>query len=327
MTVLHIIGGDAPRPTIEALDLDGDILVWREAQMMGPVDPGDRLEEYLDRRAAHLANAYGANRLEARRDLGRMETTLAAITSRDDVVLWFEDDLFCHVHIWYLLSRLGACRPSTALISGPDRLGEQGVNDLARCYRERQTIDQKAFAWGAAVWAAFAATDPSGLVAHAAADDAPVSFSPTALRLHLERFPDSVTGLGRLEHRILESVSVGIDRFGDVFRRLLTDDSGYGVGDAQVYYLARQLATARQPLLRIHGADCDPLPSDLRRVSFSITDEGRACLAGELDAASGAGPRWIGGVEFPQGQAPYRWNRSSLRIEAESDDTDPAAPG
>src|SRR5205085_6229539 len=105
--MLHILNGDAARPELEGSGIGGDVLVFREAMACGPCPAGAGRDAFLDARAGHLAEAYGENMLRARRELGRMEARLDAIGASDEVLLWFEEDLFCQVHLWYLLDRIG----------------------------------------------------------------------------------------------------------------------------------------------------------------------------------------------------------------------------
>lgn len=317
---LHILNGDALREALEQAGLDGELLVMREAMVCGPcaVPGSGERDSFLDARARHLAEAYGANPLLARRDLGRREARLDALRPGEEVWLWFDDDLFCQVHLWYLLDRV-ADRCPVLLVGGGEHGAAVTAADVPRLLSEARPADEAA-ALGRRAYRAFAGPDPAALQRLAEEDDGPLPALGLAARLHLERLPAVGDGLGRIERALLRYAAAGIDRFGDLFRQFLGDEGGYGLGDAQLFYTATTLCAGPRPLLRLYGA-ADAARAvaagELRRTSFSITDEGRAALSGELDGtACIAVERWLGGLRLPPGQAPYRWDEARRQVVA-----------
>ncbi|MFN2514194.1 MAG: RNA polymerase subunit sigma, partial [Pyrinomonadaceae bacterium] len=55
-------------------------------------------------RARHLAVSYGVDQREAENGLLVQEERLAGFPAHDEVILWFEHDLFCQTNLIYLLN-------------------------------------------------------------------------------------------------------------------------------------------------------------------------------------------------------------------------------
>src|SRR6185369_7251955 len=84
--------------------IPGEHVAWREALVCGPA-PGDLSEEdFINTRARHLADGYEVPVEKCEAELRAMHKTLASFGEHDEVVLWFEHDLFCQVHLIYLLN-------------------------------------------------------------------------------------------------------------------------------------------------------------------------------------------------------------------------------
>src|SRR5436190_12607945 len=102
--MLNVYNGDSTANTARAASIPGDHISWREALVCGPA-PADLAEsEFIEVRAQHLAAAYNVAIEKCRAELLSMHEGLASFADHDEVVLWFEHDLFCQVHLIYLLN-------------------------------------------------------------------------------------------------------------------------------------------------------------------------------------------------------------------------------
>ena len=101
--MLHIHNGDSSAGTARKSSIPGEHLPWREALVCGPAPSGLSSEEFRSVRARHLAEAYGANIEKCELELRAQEDTLSDFADHEEVVLWFEHDLFCQIHLSYLL--------------------------------------------------------------------------------------------------------------------------------------------------------------------------------------------------------------------------------
>src|SRR5438046_175664 len=68
------------------------------------------LHEWVEARAGFLSEQYGEHLLRVRNELLEQQNVIDRAHEEEEVVLWFEHDLFCLVHLLYLLSRLSKVR-------------------------------------------------------------------------------------------------------------------------------------------------------------------------------------------------------------------------
>src|SRR5437016_13923647 len=142
--MLHIQNGDSAAGTAKKTDIPGEHLAWREALVCGPAAGGLSEEEFRSVRARHLADAYGGGLEKCENDLRAQEETLSRFSDHEEVVLWFEHDLFCQIQLIYLLDWFsrhdsGSTRLSLILIRefpgvenfhGLGQLNEQQLSSL-----------------------------------------------------------------------------------------------------------------------------------------------------------------------------------------------------
>lgn len=146
---IHIVNGDSTRLQLERSGLDGKIVTFREALFDGP-SPDITNVQWIDLRAGFLAREYSQPLEDVRGSLLEQETAIDQAISAEHVVLWFEHDLFCSLHLWYLLSRFhsGESKGRLDLISAgsfPSRpdfrgLGELSPRELATLYSSRAAV-------------------------------------------------------------------------------------------------------------------------------------------------------------------------------------------
>ena len=102
--MLHIHNGDSSANTARQSSLPGEHFAWREALIEGPTPAGVEGEEWRRLRAKHLAESYGVELDKCERELLDQEQALARFPEHDEIVLWFEHDLFCQTNLLYLLN-------------------------------------------------------------------------------------------------------------------------------------------------------------------------------------------------------------------------------
>src|SRR5258707_14070573 len=149
--MLHIHNGDSAAGTAKKSDIPGEHLAWREALVCGPTPGNLSIDEFCQLREQHLADAYGANLERTEQELLAQEETLARFSDHEEVVLWFEHDLFCQVQLIYLLHRfaqteLGKTRLSLICINefpgveGFRGFGEVNEEQLSTLFPQRQEV-------------------------------------------------------------------------------------------------------------------------------------------------------------------------------------------
>jgi len=325
--MLHIHNGDSTAGTARQANIPGEHIAWREALVCGPTPAGLSEAEFIETRARHLAVSYGAPVEKCRAELRAMHNALASFSDHDEVVLWFEHDLFCQVQLIYLLHwfagrDLGRTKlslicidefPGVKIFHGLGQLNEEQLLSLFPGRREL-TVEQLELA--ARAWTAYCAPDALALIALLKTDMSALPFLKEALSKHLQRFPSTRNGLGRVENAALELIPAGYGKFRSLFPAFIQRESVYGFGDLQLYASMRRMALATKPLVKQNngrGAGVDP--AQILLSSFEITDDGKAVLAGEQDFVISNGiDKWLGGIHLRGKEAAWRWDDESQQL-------------
>jgi len=306
--------------------MPGEHLAWREALVCGPAPGGLSRDEFRRVRAQHLADAYGANPEKTFQQLQTQEETLARFPDHEEVVLWFEPDLFGQVQLIYLLDRfaqtgLGRTRLSLICINefpglkGFRGFGELNEEQLATLFPERQEVTQSQLALGASAWQAYSSPQATGLIALLDSSTSALPYLKSALSKHLQRFPSIGNGVGRVERVGLELVAKGQRNFGSLFPAFARREAEYGFGDAQFYFELKRLADAPTPALTFVDDRVATDPAQMLLTSFEITEFGKAVLAGEEDFVRRNGIEyWLGGIHLVGNEAPWRWDEQAQEL-------------
>jgi len=322
--MLHIVNGDVVGETLRQGIVQGDVLVWREIYCHGPVFAAPAVEENVHIRARYLEQSLGIPAAEFITGSQSQEQFLANVQQYEEVVLWFEHDLFDQTMLSYLLYRLsGLSLPSTklSLLCIGEYPGIELFHGLGQLNREQmatlagtwQSIGAEELQLGAAFWQAYASPEPLTLQSLLATDTSAQPFAHAAFKAHLSRFPSTRNGLGIVEQTTLERVQAGTRTAYGLFAAVTDLLHGLGMGDLQYRYLLLRMSQGTQPLLEIGGKDysCEgnPFSTPFQNDPVALTELGRNVLEGRTDwlALQGA-DEWYGGVHV-HGHAPrWRWD-------------------
>ncbi|MCC7243377.1 MAG: hypothetical protein IT180_15740 [Acidobacteria bacterium] len=325
--MLHVTNGSVAVDRLHDLDLPGRFLPWDDVLHEGPVPAGLSDDELRGRRAAFLAINWG--------DVGDIEQMLAARDRAlldgiggDEIVLWFEHDLYDQLHVLQIVDQLRAIRPGlgggaarVSAILADDYLAAQSDEQLQAWFETRQPLG--ASRWSAAVeaWRLFRAPDPRPLCGFEHPGTWPSL--ARALRRHLQQFPSVATGLSRTQAQTLAAVADRPRPVRDVFRAANHEvEDAVFMGDMPWWWHVRPLLAAPHPLLRVEGdRPADPHDPDWWRDDegaprLALTDTGARVAAGDADHITLNGiDRWLGGVHLvaeasgvQSGGAIWRWD-------------------
>jgi hypothetical protein len=321
--MLHIHNGDASAEVARQSTLRGEHFAWREALIDGPTPVGVSGEEWRRLRARHVAEFYEVNADETERELLSQEQKLASHADHDEVVLWFEHDLFCQTNLIYLLNwfsdrDLGPTKLSLVCIGEfPGRpefrgLGELNPAQLASLFDGRHEVSKTEKRLAVSAWQAYCSPEPTTIQSLLQTDTAALPFLKPALQLHLQRFPSVGNGLGRIENRSLEFIREEVTSFAQLFSRFWDVEPTYGLGDTQFWNTLRRMGDAHRPLLEIkstQASDSKLTAENFHNASFEITVAGDAVLDREADFVDLNGvDTWLGGVHLVGKSDIWRWD-------------------
>jgi hypothetical protein len=329
--LLHILNGDSVRETLERSQVPGAFAPYADVLHEGPVPFSSGTRSTLETRVRWVAANGYIPYADGMRMAERWEKDVASFANYDEVVMWFEHDLFDQLllvrHLdWFSRQELGRTKLSLICIGEfpgfePFHgLGQLDEMQLASLLGTRASVSARQLALGRKVWAAFTSPDPTALDA-AANDSSPsvLPFLAGALHRFIEDYPAIGDGLPRTERHILRLLVErnGESRLADQFDAQHKTEGRVYMGDTTFWRRARELASGPVPLVRVEGHVSEPPHG-----RAEITDAGRAVLAGEDDWVTLDGfDRWFGGVRLQApsgGDVPWRYDRATGHLVARS---------
>lgn len=331
--MLHLHNGDATANTARQTSLPGEHFAWRESLITGPTPANVSTDEWRRLRARHLSNSYEIDGQQCLAELSAQEEKLAAaISSHEEIVLWFEHDLFCQVHLVYLLDWFSSQNLFNTKLSlicinefpgkeGFRGLGELSADELTSLFPARREVTPEQYATANAAWRSYSAENPTAVSEFLQTDTNALPFLDAALRAHLRRFPATSNGLGHTKRRALELIAGGSRDFSALFDRFSKSESIYGYGDAQFWLDLRQLCDGPAPLAIVEDFEIDVLQHQLltpqlaKTARFQITAAGEAVLADEADFIALNGiDEWLGGLHLHDPENLWRWDEPAQRL-------------
>lgn len=303
--VLHVTNGESAAASLRQGGVREPIIAWLDVLHEGPV-PALPRAELTAVRARFLADVFGADASQIGRDLHARDAALAA--AGDQVVLWFDADLYDQLQLLQVLDRLAASPPRQLMLvsvgeyagrahfGGLGELNGADLVDLRRTAALEVSGDDLALA--ARAWKAFTAANPSGLGDLVKVRSAALRFVGEAVERLLQEYPWTGDGLSLTERRALRALAGGAGDRARVFHEVWAAERRPFAGDSVVFASLDRLVAAglveREPQLR-------------------LTSRGRAVLDGAVDYADAGLDRWIGGVHLTTPPA-WRWDPRLERL-------------
>ena len=325
--MLHIHNGDSTAGTARAAQIPGDHVAWREALVCGPA-PGEISEpDFIKIRARHLADSYRVPFDKCATELRAMHDVLATFAEHDEVVLWFEHDLFCQIHLIYLLNWFAGRELKDTKLSlvcvdqfpgaHPFHgLGELNEDQLRSLFPARAKVTTPELELAVRAWQSYSSADARSMISLLRDDTSALPFLQAALKKHMERFPSTRNGLGRVENAALALVPEGYHKFRSLFPAFSRRESVYGFGDSQVYLAIEAMMKVSRPLLIQHSpGNWSKDTAQMLLSSFELTADGAAVLAGEQDFVVTNGiDQWLGGIHLNGQEAAWRWDEDAQQL-------------
>lgn len=240
---LHITNGDSTTQLLNSLKIPGTIITWREMLCEGKTTTDVGSENFWKSRFDFLSKTYQVTK-QRFIDLTVKEfRNLCMQKQQEEIVLWFEYDLFCQINMLAILSWLkkhrsdaqislvcsGKVEEDTSKYYGLSELTE---GQLMKLFQERITLSQDDLEYADYIWQLYCSDSPLKLQS--------VQPSPTfiylekALQAHLKRFPTIKNGLNEIENQILETVVEKEPKNEKQLIGMLLKNQGfYGFGDLQ----------------------------------------------------------------------------------------------
>lgn len=263
--ILNITSGDSSGGLIEKCGVPGEVFVWHDIMYDGPRKSGWPDAEALLARAKFIEVETGGG-LKADYVLKTFKEQyrkLEMAIGRSDIVLWFDACLFDQSMLAHILTCLSLLDISEVELICVDKcpgiepfngLGEMTPEQLASTYGSKVPVTETMFRFATVVDAAFAEQDIAALNKLAGMENAPLAHVPAAARRWLKEQPSPESGLGKLEHLIIDALNKDCTTPWEIFKYAArNDDPPQYWGDTTLWAKINSLAERLPPRVKIIG--------------------------------------------------------------------------
>ena len=216
---LHVANGTSTTRLIAAAGIPGALSLWADPLHEGPV-PGHLTDaELLEVRRRYLTGPGEAS-IDPVNDLRRWRAVVEEHAAYDELVLWFEHDLFDQLNLVQLLEWVHRHVPMEKPLSQvsidafpghPEfkGLGELAPGDMVFLLTARQPVSGAQFGLAGQAWRAFREPTPESLDAFRRSDTTALPFLSRAVTRLLHELPWTTDGLSRTERQFLRLAAAG----------------------------------------------------------------------------------------------------------------------
>jgi hypothetical protein len=308
--ILHLTNGTAVISKMREAGIDGHIVPWNDVLHEGPVPAGLNVAALRDVRAQFIA-AGERSYDEVARSFAERDQALEDLRGVDEVVMWFEHDLYDQLQVIQILDRLPIDRaPLVSAVPSDDYLSLQPAARFAGLFPARREVSSTQRVAARDAWQAFRSSDPRAIVESLERVTALPHLAP-ALRRHLQQFPSVENGLSRTEQQTLQALARGITNLKTLYRAANHErEDAVFMGDLAFTFHIRSLTPRLMTL--VGDTALSTLDGDA-----ALTDDGRRVLDGETDRVTLCGiDRWLGGVHLAGHGPVWRWDasRNTVRL-------------
>jgi hypothetical protein len=320
---LNITNGDSAAGTLSEAGIEGKIIPWRDVLHEGPVDSSLTLEELSKERAAFIAEQGWDDFAHVSGDFVERDRVIRHLDYFDEVVLWFEDDLYDQLQLIQLLdffARGTASSKTLSVIVVDGYIPPLSVTQLKKLDETRPRVTREQLELAQRAWKAFGSADPTSISKLLAGNTSAIRYLASALTRHLEEFPSSVNGLSRSEREALTAIQAGHTTPVAAFLEAATKQDSIFLGDIVFYSYLERLSGKNDALVTWKDGTPVIAPTSERSREFVegeliLTPLGRDVLAGDKDwQRIHKKTRWLGGVEISPGEGGWRWDPSEREI-------------
>lgn len=243
-SLLHITNGDSFTERLNKLNLKGDVITWREMLCEGKTLTNVGSESFWKTRFEFLNKNYKVSKSWFIEKTLKEYRSLCNHKQQDQIVLWFEYDLFCQINMLAVISWLLTHRKYAEIslvCSGKEddtdklySLNELSDEQLLNLYKNRVVLNQDDIEYADYVWQLYCSNNPIRLENLTDFENYHFDYLGDAIKTHLKRFPSIANGLNEMENNILR---LGLEQKPksktDFLNTILNSQGNLGFGDTQ----------------------------------------------------------------------------------------------
>ncbi len=242
---LHITNGDYTTKHLQNLNFNGNYITWREMLCEGQTLTDVGSETFWKTRFDFLKSSYKISKKKFIDYTLKEYRNLCKHKQQDEIVLWFESDLFCQVNMLAVISWLKKHRHGykiSLVTSGKldntnkmYNLPQLNEEQIQLHFKNRATLTQDDIEYADYIWQLYCSDSPLRLeTVHQFNPMSPFSYLADAIKAHLLRFPSIENGLNIIENSILQTVKQNeFSSKEELIQNLLKNQENYGFGDIQ----------------------------------------------------------------------------------------------
>ncbi|MFD0993618.1 DUF1835 domain-containing protein [Tenacibaculum geojense] len=244
-SILHITNGDVTTQQLKQLGFKDEIITWREMLCEGKTTTDVGSEGFWKTRFDFLNDNYKISKQKFINFTLKEYRNLCNQKQQDEIVLWFEYDLFCQINMIAVISWLKQYRNNrkiTLVQSGNVKnskklkgLGELNQKQLLAHYNNRITLSKDDIEYADYIWQLYCSDSPLRLeTVHKFNPMSPFIYLEEAIKAHLLRFPSIENGLNTIENNILQVAEHQKTANKEAFiGKIIKQQEVYGFGDTQ----------------------------------------------------------------------------------------------
>lgn len=244
-TILHITNGDSTTNYLKKLQFSGDFITWREMLSEGKTTSDVGSETFWKTRFEFLKTAYKINKQTFIEYTLKEYRNLCKKKEQNEIVLWFERDLFSQVNMLAVVSWLKRYRKGyqISIVGGNNSSKIQKIQafallnqeQISNYFENRITLSQDDIEYADYIWQLYCSDSPLRLeTVYKFNPMTPFQHLAAAIEAHLQRFPSIENGLNKIENNILKTAnSHHFETKNELITSLLNQDEIYGLGDMQ----------------------------------------------------------------------------------------------
>ena len=320
MEILNITNGSATISLMEQAGVKGEKLSWDDLLHEGPVPRELSLQALSKVRADFIVSAGYASDSQVQEKFSERDKRLTGCTNYQQVVLWFEHDLYDQLQLIQLLDWFN-CQPSISvdlrLIQVDKHLGYHSPLEISLLENTSRPVDKEQLLLASEAWRALTSDSPRDLNQFLKGSlTALPNLKAALIRLVME-YPDSRNGLPFTETLILRCLQQGPLDPGGLFRAYTAIEEAQFMGDTTFWMRLNQMAFCEHPPIALQKISPIRVPVDAAQ-KIMITPYGNNALAAKVDwFDDNQLSKWVGGCHLSPDN-PWRWQATNGQVELKS---------
>lgn len=245
---VHILNGDSTVPILKESDVSGDLIVWREMLCEGPLSKNIGSDSFWNLRYAFFKDELQVNQSEYYDKTIKELIQIEDLSNYDEVVLWFEFDLFCQVNLLALCTYLFnhykknityylVCVGKEKNKENLQALSDYTATSYQQLYEDRIELTRHDLLFAKECWEKYVDNNTKELKEFNFKKNSKFYYLHGAIQQHLKRSVDGTT-LNQIDRKLIETINASTFSEREIVRAMLIwqkKETVYGFGDLQYF--------------------------------------------------------------------------------------------